>query len=107
MVRLQVEREPDMNKIDRAVQQAFSVGLKNLGNGVGKYSMVLAPRLSGDLVRSLRVHTNDSSVEVSYNTPYATRRHYENRKNPGTKRYLERGLTAAAKNLDDYFKVDI
>lgn len=107
MVRLQVEREPDMDKIDRAVQQGFSVGLKNLGNGVGKYSMILAPRLSGDLVRSLRVSTNDNSVEVSYNTPYATRRHYENYKNPGTKKYLERGLAAAAKNLDDYFKRDI
>ena len=63
---------------------------------------MLAPVLTGALKSDGRVETSQNGsvvqVKVVYGdsrVPYARRRHYENRKNPQTKYYLEN----AAKNV--------
>ena len=54
---------------------------------------MLAPVLSGDLKMNGRVEKIENGVSVVFGDnriPYARRRHFENRKNPGTINYLER-----------------
>lgn len=68
---------------------------------------MLAPKLTGDLRNSGRVEKNpnggQSATFGDSSVPYARRRHYENRKNPGTLRYLERsGDSVKKENIKKY-----
>lgn len=68
---------------------------------------LLAPKLTGDLRNSGRVEKNPSGGQSATfgdsSVPYARRRHYENRKNPGTLRYLERaGDSVKKENIKKY-----
>ena len=68
-----------------------------------------APKASNALVRSAKVKRNsdgDYSVTFGDNSVrYATRRHYENKKNPGTLLYLEKaGESVSRGNMRKYFR---
>ena len=66
---------------------------------LGRATMI-APKLTGELRSDGRVETIDTSVVVMFGdgrVPYARRRHFENRKNPGTLNYLARGGDSVAK----------
>lgn len=85
-----VDKSADVEKIEKArLQQA----LKRMGDSINNRASLYAPKLTGALKDNGRVNVFDWSVVVSYGgyaVPYARRRHYENNKNPQTKRYLER-----------------
>ena len=95
----------DMGKSDKLLNQAMKAGMLSLGNDVKRRAIILAPKLSGDLRASSKVNvsTKGDSVEVSFNTPYAKRRHYENRLHPATRLYLTNALKSIT-NVANYFR---
>lgn len=96
----------NFTKVDRLVSEAMRDGLKALGDDVKRRAIVLAPIDSGDLRRSARVDvstTGIDSVAISFNTPYAKRRHYENYLHPSTRLYLNNALKSI-RNVRAYFK---
>jgi hypothetical protein len=68
----------------------------------------LAPVDTGSLVDSGRIVRHGlgyySVIFGGGQVPYARRRHYENSKNPGTLRYLQRAGDANSKNFKRYIK---
>lgn len=94
----------DFKKVDRLVSQAVTVGLNRLGNDVKKRAVILAPVDTGALRQSSKVKVKgDSSVIVSFNTPYAKLRHYQNNLHPSTRYYLNNALKSIT-NLGKYFR---
>ena len=72
-------------------------------------SAELAPKDTRALVNSGRIIRKGlANYMVKYGSskvPYALRRHYENKKNPQTLRYLEQaGESVTRGNLDKYFR---
>lgn len=69
---------------------------------------ILAPFLTGALKKSGKVSKALEGYIVSFGSdrvPYAMRRHYENKKNPQTLRYLERAGDAVARSdKSKYFR---
>lgn len=100
----------DFSKVDAIVDSMMKAGLLSLGTDVKKRAVILAPygatRTSGTHLRSTaKVHVNSTKdiVTVSFNKPYAKRRHYENNLHPATKNYLTNALKSI-RNLSKYFK---
>lgn len=95
----------DFGEADRLVNSAISSGLSNLGDDVKRRAVILAPKDSGDLRASSKVDmvSNGETVNVSFNTAYARRRHYENRLHPSTRLYLTQALKSVT-DLSKYFK---
>lgn len=95
----------DFSKVDRLVDQAMKAGLQSLGNDVKKRAVVLAPVLTGALRQSSRVDVSGTgeSVHISFNTPYARYREYNNRLHPETRYYLTNSLKSI-NNVGKYFK---
>lgn len=93
----------NFSKVDKLVSAAVRNGLESLGKDVKKRAIVLAPIDSGALRRSANVAVAADKVEVSFNTAYARRRHYENELHPATKLYLNNALKSI-KNVKNYFK---
>jgi len=93
----------NFKKVDKLVDEAIKNGLEALGKDIKKRAIVLAPVDSGDLRRSAKVEVDSDSVEVSFNTPYARRRHYENDLHPATRLYLTQALKSIT-NVKKYFK---
>jgi len=94
----------DFSRVDKLVNQAMTVGLGKLGNDVKRRAVILAPKDSGVLRQSAKVNVKASgeTVEVSFNTDYAKRRHYENDLHPSTKYYLTNAMKSIT-NVDKYF----
>ena len=93
----------DFRRVDKLVDQAMKTGLTSLGADIKKRAIVLAPIDSGYLRRSAQVDIVSDSVEVSFNTAYAKRRHYENYLHPSTRLYLNNALKSIT-NIKSYFK---
>lgn len=93
----------NFKRVDALVDAAMKTGLLALGNDVKKRAIVLAPKDSGTLRQSAKIESKPNSVIVSFNTPYARRRHYENYLHPSTKLYLNNALRSV-KNVTKYFK---
>ena len=95
----------DFKKVDGLVNSLVSAGMQSLGDDVKKRSQILAPKDTGALRRSAKVHLNSTkdTVTVSYNTEYARIREYSNRKHPATVGYLRNALKSI-NNLNKYFK---
>lgn len=75
---------------------------KSMAQVIVNRAKMLAPVLTGALRQSGRVEQSKGKTTAifggkSVSVPYARRRHYENRKNPQTLRYLERAGNATAK----------
>jgi hypothetical protein len=83
-------------------QLKIKAALLNKAEDIGFTAQILAPKLTGALANSKEIASiSDFGVEVSFNTKYATRRHYENEKHPETVHYLERaGEIESFKGLD-------
>lgn len=94
----------NFKRVDAIVDSMITAGLQSLGNDVKKRSQILAPKDTGALRQSAKVHLNSTkdTVTVSFNKPYAKRRHYENRKHVATKYYLTNALKSI-KNIGKYF----
>ena len=95
----------DFKKVDMLTNSLISAGLQSLGDDVKKRSQILAPKDTGALRRSAKVHLNSTkdTVTISYNTEYARRRHYENRKHVASLYYLSNALKSI-NNVNKYFK---
>lgn len=95
----------NFSKVDRLVQASMKAGLNDLGNDVKRRAVVLAPKLTGALRQSAKVEVNPNgeTVYISFNTPYANRRHWENNLHPATRLYLTNALKSI-KNTKKYFK---
>ena len=94
----------NFDRVDSLVNKAMTVGLGKLGDDVKKRAIILAPIDTGALRQSAKTEVNASSdtVTISFNKPYAKRRHYENNLNPSTKLYLTNALKAIT-NISKYF----
>ena len=95
----------DFKKVDMLVNSLVAAGLQSLGNDVKKRAIILAPKDTGALRQSAKVHLNSTkdTVTVSFNTEYARLRHYVNNLHPATRLYLTNSLKSI-KNLNKYFK---
>ena len=95
----------DFKKTDMLVNSLVASGLQSLGDDIRRRSQILAPKDTGALRRSAKVHLNSTkdTVTVSYNTEYARRRHYENRKHVASLYYLSNALKSI-KSVNKYFK---
>ena len=95
----------DFKKVDGLVNSLISAGMQSLGEDVRRRSQILAPKDTGALRRSAKVHLNSTkdTVTISYNTEYARRRHYENRKHVASLYYLSNALKSI-KSVNKYFK---
>lgn len=95
----------DFTVVDKLVNQTITAGLNNIANDIRKRAIILAPKDSGDLRRSARVsvRANGETVDVSFNTAYARRRHYENNLHPSTRLYLTNAMKSIT-NVRKYFK---
>ena len=96
-------------RVDSLVNKAMTVGLGKLGDDVKKRAIILAPygmtRKTGTHLRSTaktEVNASSDTVTISFNKPYAKRRHYENNLNPSTKLYLTNALKSIT-NISKYF----
>lgn len=85
-----IDKSANVEKIELArIQNA----LQKMGNSVMNRAILFAPELTGALKGDGDVKVGRMNVVVGFgglSVPYARRRHYENNKNPQTKRYLER-----------------
>ena len=95
----------------RKHQQQQQAGLLRFVTDVHRLATVYAPVETGHLRASGRVERITDGYKVkfggstgSFSVPYAKRRHFENRKNPQTLRYLERAGKQTEKNASKYFK---
>lgn len=93
----------NFNRVDSLVDACMITGLADLGNDIEKRAIVLAPKDTGMLRNSAKVQVGKDKVTVSFNTPYARRRHYENNLHPSTRRYLNNALKSI-KDVNKYFK---
>ena len=95
----------DFKKVDMLVNSMVSAALQGIGDDVKKRSQILAPKDTGALRRSAKVHLNSTkdTVTVSYNTEYARIREFSNRKHPATVGYLRNALKSI-KSVNKYFK---
>lgn len=86
----------------------FDRAILSMATDIDRTSAILAPKLTRALVNSKRIiRKGVAHYSVVYgggSVPYARRRHYENRKNPGTLLYLERAGDAASRNIRKYVK---
>lgn len=81
----------------------FDRAVLTIATDIDRTSAILAPVASRALVNSKKITRKGMAhYSVSYNTPYARRRHFENKKNPQTLHYLERAGDAASKNIKKY-----
>ena len=92
------------------VERNLDTGLLRVALDVHRLSSQYAPVDTSDLVSSGRVAKVGKTYEVIYggkfggkNVPYALRRHFENNKNPQTKRYLSRAGDQVSKQIEKYF----
>lgn len=86
-------------------ERDLDLAVLQMATDIDRTSAQLAPTLTRALVNSKRIErAGMAHYKVSYNTPYARRRHFENKKNPGTLRYLESAGDAAARNIRKYVK---
>ena len=95
----------DFSKVDKLTNSIIAAGMQSLGDDIRRRSQILAPKDTGALRQSAKVHLNSTNdtVTVSFNTAYARRRHWENNLHPATRKYLTNALKSI-KNLNKYFK---
>ena len=95
----------NFKKVDGLVDSMMKAALQGIGDDVKKRSQILAPKDTGALRRSAKVHLNSTkdTVTVSYNTEYARIREFSNRKHPATVGYLRNALESI-KSVNKYFK---
>ena len=95
----------DFSKVDKLTNSIIAAGMQSLGDDIRRRSQILAPKDTGALRRSAKVHLNSTkdTVTVSYNTEYSRLRHEVNNLHPATRKYLTNALKSI-KNLNKYFK---
>ena len=95
----------DFKKVDGLVNSLVAAGMQSLGDDIRRRSQILAPKDTGALRRSAKVHLNSTkdTVTISYNTEYSRLRHEVNNLHPATRKYLSNALKSI-KSVNKYFK---
>jgi len=97
-----------MSKFISATERNLDAATLDASTDVMKTSQVIAPKLTRALVKSHKITRVKSAhyriTAGSGRVPYARKRHFENKKNPGTLKYLERAGDATAKKLPVFVK---
>lgn len=88
-------------------EKNYASATSRMCNSIVQLARLLAPVDTGDLRASGKVekfgNNGSSAVFGGGKVKYARRRHYENRKNPQTLRYLERaGNSVSKKGIKNY-----
>lgn len=92
------------------VQKAdyLTTGLLELSTDIHRRAIILAPVETGALKSSGIIEKITDGFRIKFGggrVPYARRRHFENKKNPQTLRYLARaGDSVIRGNTDKYFR---
>jgi hypothetical protein len=90
-------REEEATKMDVAILQ--------LATDIHRLSQIKAPKDTRALVKSGRIERKERAhYTISYNTPYARRRHFENKKNPQSLNYLKDAGDESVKHIRKYFR---
>jgi hypothetical protein len=80
----------------------------SMATDIHRQSLVLAPKDTRALIGSGRINRlAEAEYSVEYGNPqvpYARRRHFENKKNPHTLKYLERAGKNVVTKPDKYFR---
>ena len=95
----------NFSKVDGIVDSMMKAALQSIGEDVRRRSQILAPKDTGALRRSAKVHLNSTkdTVTISYNTEYSRLRHEVNNLHPATRKYLSNALKSI-KSVNKYFK---
>lgn len=84
----------------------LDVGILAMATDIHRVASMLAPKDSRALVNSGRIKRNGpgnySVIFGGGSVPYARRRHFENKKNPQTLKYLQNAGEAAKRNIGRY-----
>lgn len=93
---------------EQDVLNKINQGLLEMTTDIHTRSTILAPKDSRALVNSGRIDRISDGYKITYGSarvPYARRRHFENKKNPQTLRYLDRaGESVARGDKSKYFR---
>lgn len=95
----------------KTMRNADEIALQ-MATDVDRFAKVLAPKDKGNLVNSARIEKiAEGAFQVifggssgGFSVRYAKRRHYENKKNPHTLKYLQRAGSAVAKQKKKYIE---
>jgi len=89
-------------------EQKIDIAVLELATDIDRVAKINAPKASRALVNSAVIEKKGSGhYSVRFgggNVPYALRRHFENKKNPSTLKYLERAGNDNARNIKRYLK---
>lgn len=101
MLQVRVKKLSKMAAYAKVAEQNLINAVDATGNLILQRARMFAPKISGELRDSGRVgRTSGGKVAVAFGgerVRYAKRRHFENKKNPHTLRYLERAGQSVAK----------
>lgn len=101
MLQVKVQKMSKMSAYAKVAEQNLINAVDATGNLILQRARRFAPKLSGELRDSGRSgRRNKDEVVVEFGgerVRYAKRRHFENKKNPHTLRYLERAGQSVAK----------
>jgi len=74
-------------------EKKFDKAVLEMATDIHRASVILAPKQGGALKKSARIQRNSNAnysvIFGGSRVPYARRRHFENKKNPQTLKYLE------------------
>lgn len=91
---MSVTIKTNIKLFERIQRENWKNGLRAMGDRILMDAIALAPEDTGELKSDGRVEViSDTEVHVKFGdarVPYARRRHFENKKNPQTLRYLKR-----------------
>lgn len=90
-------------KVDRLVDEMMIKGMTDLGRDIKRRAIVLEPVLTGRMRQNTESFPSAKTVKVVVDTPYARRRHFENKLHPETRLYLYNALKSIS-NVGSYFK---
>lgn len=89
-------------------ERQLDIAVLEMATDIDRAAKILAPKASRALVNSGRIErTGQAHYKVIFgggSVPYARRRHYENRKTPGSLLYLERAGDATGRNIKRYLR---
>jgi len=89
-----------------STERKLDLAVLEMATDIHRRSAILAPVDTRALVNSGRIIRRDKGkYSVAYGggrVKYAKRRHYENKKNPQTLKYLERAGTSVSRSLNRY-----
>lgn len=80
----------------------ISDNTKTLGYAFERDANSIAPLDSGKLRNSSTIKNSQFAFTVIWDLPYANRRYYENKKNPGTKKWAQKAVN---RNKSRYMEI--